>query len=55
MAQGLGLQCIIEGVETQAQITLLKDINCFLAQGFFFDKPLPKTEFEQRVNSQYTV
>lgn len=55
MAQGLGLQCIIEGVETQEQVSLLMDINCFLAQGFYFDKPLPKEEFEQKLVSLYNV
>ena len=55
MAQGLGLQCIIEGVETLDQVKLLKDINCFLAQGFYFDKPLPKEQFEQRIVSQYSI
>ncbi|MBO6140889.1 MAG: GGDEF domain-containing protein [Ruminococcus sp.] len=55
MAQGLGLECIIEGVETIDQVKLLKDINCFLAQGFYFDKPLPKEQFEQRIASQYSI
>ena len=55
MAQGLGLQCIIEGVETQEQISLLKDIHCFIAQGFYFFKPMPKQEFERRLSSQHSI
>ena len=55
MAQSLGLQCIIEGVETKDQISLLKDMNCLHAQGFYFDKPLPKAQFEQRITSQYSI
>lgn len=55
MAQGLGLQCIIEGVETREQIELLKDINCLLAQGFYFDKPLPKAQFEEKLLQHYTI
>ncbi|MBE5864937.1 MAG: GGDEF domain-containing protein [Lachnospiraceae bacterium] len=50
MAQEMGLECIVEGVETTEQIKFLKQHNCYLAQGFFFDKPLPKGEFEKRLN-----
>ena len=45
----LGLECICEGVETQAHIELLKRYGCDLAQGYFFDKPIPVEEFEQRL------
>lgn len=55
MAQGLGLECIIEGVETTDQIELLKDIHCFTAQGFYFDKPLPKKDFEKKLELQYSM
>ena len=50
MAQEMGLECIVEGVETAEQIKFLKKHNCYLAQGFFFDKPLPKEEFEKRLS-----
>lgn len=50
MAQEMGLECIVEGVETAEQVKFLKQHNCFLAQGFFFDKPLTKTDFENRLN-----
>lgn len=50
MAQEMGMECIVEGVETAEQIKFLKQHNCYLAQGFFFDKPLPKEEFEKRLN-----
>lgn len=49
MAQEMGLECIVEGVETAEQVKFLKQHSCFLAQGFFFDKPLPKEEFEKRL------
>lgn len=52
LSQALGLECITEGVETLEQIMLLKKSNCFLAQGYYFDKPLPVEEFEKRLISQ---
>lgn len=51
MSQDLGLECIVEGVETAEQIKLLKDCKCYLAQGFYFDRPLPVKEFEQKLES----
>ena len=49
MAQTLGIECIAEGVETVEQIDILKRKKCFLAQGFYFDKPLEKEEFTKRL------
>ena len=49
MAQEMGLECIVEGVETAEQVKFLKQHNCYLAQGFFFDKPLKKSDFEERL------
>ncbi|MCR5217119.1 EAL domain-containing protein [Treponema sp.] len=49
MARDLGLDCIVEGVETIEQVRLLKENKCYLAQGFFFDKPLPPAEFRRRL------
>lgn len=49
MAESLGISCITEGVETLRQSIFLKSIDCYLAQGFFFDKPMGKEEFEKRL------
>lgn len=49
MVKELGLHCIIEGVETPEQANILKENNCFLVQGFLYDKPLPKKTFEERL------
>lgn len=51
MAQEMGLECISEGVETKEQVQLLMENKCNLAQGYFFDRPLPVEEFEKRLNS----
>ncbi len=50
MAKEMGLECIVEGVETKAQLKVLKDNLCEQAQGFLFDKPLPIEEFEKRLD-----
>ena len=53
MAKDLGLECIAEGVETEKQVELLKHNDCELAQGFFFDRPLPTEEFEKRLDQYH--
>lgn len=50
MAQEMGLECISEGVETKEQLQILVDNKCNLAQGFYFERPLPVEEFEKRLN-----
>lgn len=50
MAKEIGLECIVEGVETPAQLELLRKNECELAQGYLFDKPLPIEEFEKRLD-----
>lgn len=46
LAKGLGLKVISEGVETPEQIRYLSDIGCDMAQGFYFYKPMPISDFE---------
>jgi diguanylate cyclase (GGDEF)-like protein/PAS domain S-box-containing protein len=41
IAQGLQVDCIVEGVETKAQKSYLKQAGCTTIQGFLFSKPLP--------------
>ena len=49
MANELGLECITEGVESAAQVELLRENHCELAQGYYFDRPLPVEVFEQKL------
>ena len=49
LAQDMEIECIVEGVESVEQIKLLKESNCFLAQGFYFDRPLAVTDFEKKL------
>ena len=41
LARELGLDCVVEGVETLAQHRLLYELGCPRMQGFLFSRPLP--------------
>ena len=41
LAQRLGLQAVAEGVETQDDWALLREIGCDMAQGYFVGRPMP--------------
>lgn len=49
LAQSFGIECVVEGVETVEHIKVLKENNCYMAQGFYFDKPLSKENFEKLI------
>ena len=39
LAHNLGLKVVAEGTEKEEQINLLKQLNCEMAQGYFFSRP----------------
>ena len=52
MAKKLDIKVLSEGVETKQQSDFLKEINCDLAQGFLFSKPIPREELEKLLNEE---
>jgi EAL domain-containing protein (putative c-di-GMP-specific phosphodiesterase class I) len=46
MANDLGMECIAEGVESMEHVQLLKENKCYIAQGYLFNRPIPRDEFE---------
>ena len=49
IAKYLRVPVVAEGVETEAQMELLKNASCDLVQGFYFSKPLPADELEHLI------
>ena len=49
LAKSLKIPVVAEGVETEEQLRLLRELGCPLVQGFYFSKPLPAAEFEEQV------
>lgn len=52
MAEKLGIGIVAEGVEEKEHIDLLRELNCGMVQGFYYEKPIPVEEFAARMNSQ---
>ncbi len=46
MSEGLGLQVVAEGIETQEQNAILCSLNCPYGQGYLFSKPVAVNELE---------
>ena len=47
MARTMGLRTIAEGVEDEAQLTILQALGCDEIQGFLLGKPVPADRFEK--------
>jgi len=55
MAHMLGLKVIAEGLEDQQSLEILQQLNCDIAQGYFFARPMNISDFEQWwLSSSYT-
>ena len=48
MCKKLKIKTVAEGIVTKQQIEFLKKIGCDIIQGYYFSKPIPVEEFENR-------
>ncbi len=55
IAKYLGVPVVAEGVETQAQLDLLKKAGCQLVQGYYFSPPVPAEEFEKLIERETEI
>lgn len=49
MARNLGLNVIAEGVESEELVEELSKLGCDIIQGYVFDRPLEKSDFEKKL------
>lgn len=52
LAELIGIPSIVEGVETYEQKSFVKSIGCQYVQGFYYGRPMPKNQFEERLKKQ---
>ncbi len=55
IARYLKVPVVAEGVETEAQLKMLKGAGCDLVQGFYFSRPLPPEEFESLIVKEQQI
>lgn len=55
LTKELGIETVAEGVETKEQVDFLTDIGCDLAQGYYYAKPMPMSEFEDLLNDEKNI
>ena len=48
LAEALGVRVCVEGIETSEQFKVLENMNVRMVQGFYFDKPMTRPDFEAK-------
>ena len=48
MAREMGVNCVAEGTEEYKQVLALRELGCEIAQGYYYSKPIPVKEFEEK-------
>ncbi len=48
LANAIGVRTCIEGVESAEQVEIIKNANVHTIQGYYFGKPMPVNEFEEK-------
>lgn len=48
LASAIDVSICVEGIETKEQYKVLEGMKVRLVQGYYFDKPLPRQEFERK-------
>ena len=52
MARELDIHVVTEGVEREDQLQFVNRAGCDVIQGYFYDRPLPVSDFEKRLKSK---
>jgi len=42
------MHCVAEGAEEYAQVHALGELGCDVVQGYYYSKPIPVEEFEEK-------
>ena len=53
LAKNLKMKVIAEGIETEDQLALLRNLGCDYAQGYLLAKPMPREEMEKQLYQKH--
>lgn len=48
LCKELKIEVVAEGVENREQLEVLKELQCYYIQGYYYNKPMPCAEFERQ-------
>lgn len=46
LCQGMHMECVAEGAETESQVRFLQAMGCQWVQGYYFAKPMPQAQIQ---------
>jgi diguanylate cyclase (GGDEF)-like protein len=46
LCQGMQIECVAEGAETESQVQFLQELGCQLIQGYFYSKPMAQEHIQ---------
>lgn len=52
LCRNIDCVCVIEGMETEEQVAILRALGCAIMQGYYFGRPMPLEETLQRLKDQ---
>lgn len=52
LAKNLNMRTVAEGVEEKSQVDFLAEQGCDMIQGFYYAKPMPKSEYAEKMSRQ---
>lgn len=48
MIRELGILCMVEGVETEEELEIVRQTDCDIVQGYYYSRPIPFVDFEKQ-------
>ena len=55
LGKELNAQIVCEGVETDNDVELMREIGAHVAQGYRYSKPIPEDDFEKKLDANQVV
>ena len=52
LSKKLNINLVLEGIETENQVNVLKNLGCYFFQGYFYSKPLTSNDFNNYIKKR---
>jgi diguanylate cyclase (GGDEF)-like protein len=55
LSNNLALPCVVEGMETRAQVDILRSLGCQTMQGYYFSRPVPLADTHRLLSARLSA